>query len=52
MVGGSEAKKRVGSKTFFDILFMVFSNSPRRETPKNQKRGKNKKTMVQGVQCR
>jgi hypothetical protein len=33
-VGWSEAKKGPGSD-FFDIFFMVFLNSPHRETPKN-----------------
>jgi hypothetical protein len=34
-VGGSEYEKGMGSDFFLDILFIVFFNSPRRETPKN-----------------
>jgi hypothetical protein len=31
----SEAKKGPGSDLFFSIFFIVFLNSPHRETPKN-----------------
>jgi hypothetical protein len=34
-VGGSEAKKGLGSDLFFDIFLIVSLNSPHRETPKN-----------------
>jgi hypothetical protein len=34
-VGGSEAKKDLGSDLFFRYVFIVFLNSPHRETPKN-----------------
>jgi hypothetical protein len=34
-VGGSEAKKGPGSDLFFGYFFIVFLNSPHRETPKN-----------------
>jgi hypothetical protein len=42
-VSGSKAKKGLGANVFVWYFFMVFSNSPRRETPKNlikQNRGK------------
>jgi hypothetical protein len=34
-VGGSEAKKGLGSDLFFRYFVIVFLNSPHRETPKN-----------------
>jgi hypothetical protein len=34
-VGGSEYEKGLGSDFFFSIFFIVFLNSPHRETPKN-----------------
>jgi hypothetical protein len=34
-VGGSEYEKGLGSNLFFSIFFIVFLNSPHRETPKN-----------------
>jgi hypothetical protein len=34
-VGGSEAKKGLGSDFLFRFFFIVFLNSPHRETPKN-----------------
>jgi hypothetical protein len=35
MVGSSEAKKVPGLVSFFGEIFIVFLNSPHRETPKN-----------------
>jgi hypothetical protein len=45
-VGGSEYEKGLGSDLFFRYFFIVFLNSPHRETPKNQKREKQNREKV------
>jgi hypothetical protein len=43
-VGGSEAKKELGSDLFFRYFVIVFLNSPHRETPKNAIKNKSRKS--------
>jgi hypothetical protein len=45
-VGGSEYEKGLGSDLFFRYFFIVFLNSPHRETPKNVIKKIEKKSVL------